>query len=181
MPPQGRDRARRLHHKRGGFTLIEVMVVLIIIGLMSTVLTLGLDSLRGRDDGLALQRLRLVLEASAERAMVRGQPISIEFLGDGYRFSALDADDNWRPLIDPPLFAERLLPPDLKWAGLSLAGRNEALASRLLFGTQAPDFELHVATPQGEARLIGRASGEVSLELPGSATPAGPSLAGGPT
>ena len=89
--------------RHAGFTLIEVMVVLVIMGVMATGITIGLDSLRGRDAEQALKRLRLVLEASADRAVVRGRPIAIEFLPDGYRFSALDADDNWRPLIDPPV------------------------------------------------------------------------------
>jgi general secretion pathway protein H len=150
-----------------GFTLIEVMVVLVIMGLVATGITVGLDSLRGRDAEQALKRLRLVLEASADRASVRGRPIAVEFLPDGYRFSALDPDDNWRPLIDPPVFAERTLPAGLAWAGLRLDGQGEATSPRLQFGSQAPEYELRVATPVGEARLTGRASGEVILELPG--------------
>lgn len=155
---------RRAH----GFTLIEVMVVLVIMGLVATGISVGLDSLRGRDTEQALKRLRLVLEASADRAQVRGRPIVIEFLPDGYRFAALDADDNWRPLIDPPVFAERPLPPGLTWLGLRLEGQPEVSAPRLLFGTQAPEYELRVATPGGEARFIGKANGQVLLRLPGA-------------
>lgn len=147
--------------------LIEVMVVLVIMGVMATGLTLGLDSLRGRDTEQALKRLRLVLEASADRASVRGRPIAIEFLPDGYRFSALDPDDNWRPLIDPPVFAERPLPGGLAWLGLRLDGQPDVAAPRLQFGTQPPEYELRVATPTGEARFTGKPSGEVILTLPG--------------
>ncbi len=161
--PSVAERARR----HTGFTLIEVMVVLVIMGVMATGITIGLDSLRGRDAEQALKRLRLVLEASADRAMVRGRPIAIEFLPDGYRFSALDADDNWRPLIDPPVFTERTLPGGLGWSGLRLEGQTEAAAPRLQFGSQAPEYELRVATPGGEARLTGKANGEVILDLPG--------------
>ena len=110
-PPLAAPRSREIAPPRppravrrsAGFTLIEVMVVLVIMGVMATGITLGIDSLRGRDADQALRRLRLVLEASADRASVRGRPIAVEFLPDGYRFSALDPDDNWRPLIDPPI------------------------------------------------------------------------------
>ena len=112
--------------------------------------------------------LRLVLEASADRAIVRGRPIAIEFLPDGYRFSALDPDDNWRPLIDPPVFNERALPSGLGWAGLRLDGQPDASVPRLQFGTQAPEYELRVATPNGEARFTGKANGEVILDMPGT-------------
>ena len=71
-------------------------MVLVIMGVMATGISLGIDSLRGRDADQA-SRLRLVLEASADRASVRGRPIAIELPPDGYRFAALDADDNWRP------------------------------------------------------------------------------------
>ena len=87
-------------------------------------------------------------------------------------FAALDADDNWRPLIDPPVFTERTLPAGLAWAGLRLDGQAEASAApRLQFGTQAPEYELRVATPGGNARFTGKASGEVILSLPGQSAP----------
>lgn len=150
-----------------GFTLIEVMVVLVIMGIMATGLSLGLDSLRGRDVDQALQRLRLVLEATADRAAVRGRPIAIELLSDGYRFSALDPDDNWRPLEDPPVFTEKALPGGMAWSGLRLEGRDDGNGARLQFGSQPIQYELRVATPGGEARLFGRANGEVVLQIPG--------------
>jgi general secretion pathway protein H len=150
-----------------GFTLIEVMVVLVIMGIMATGLSIGLDSLRGRDADQALKRLRLVLEATADRAIVRGRPIALELLSDGYRFSALDPDDNWRPLNDPPVFTEKAFPAGLAWAGLRLEGGSETSATRLQFGSQAPEYELRVTTPGGEARLTGKANGEVLLQMPG--------------
>ncbi len=150
-----------------GFTLIEVMVVLVIMGIMATGLSVGLDSLRGRDADQALKRLRLVLEATADRAIVRGRPIALELLSDGYRFSALDPDDNWRPLNDPPVFTEKALPAGLAWGGLRLEGGGESSATRLQFGSQAPEYELRVTTPGGEARLTGKANGEVRLQMPG--------------
>lgn len=152
-----------LHARTAGFTLIEVMVVLVIMGVVATGISVGLDSLRGRDVDQALRRLRLVLEASADRALVRGRPIAIEFLPDGYRFSALDADDNWRPLIDPPVFSDRPLPAGMGWLGLRLDQQSEGPALRLQFGNPSPEYTLRVTTPNGDAVLRGLANGQVEL------------------
>jgi prepilin-type N-terminal cleavage/methylation domain-containing protein len=140
-------RPRHPAHRNAGFTLIEIMVVLVIMGVMATGISIGLDSLRGRDADQALKRLRLVLEATADRAIVRGRPIAIEFLPDGYRFSALDPDDNWRPLNDPPVFTERTLPGGLSWAGLRLDGQ-QALREQ---GPAPPRAPAPPAGPSGSA------------------------------
>lgn len=140
-----------------GFTLVELLVVMIVIGIAIAGASLGLDALRGRDSALAAERLRWVLEASAERAQVRGRPIAMELLADGYRFSALDADGRWIAFDEPPVFAEKLLPPPMRWE-LRVEGRP---ADRLVFGTRAPRFELVLRTPEGDITLSGSETGAV--------------------
>lgn len=155
-----------------GFTLIEVMVVLVIMGIVATGITLSVNSLHGRDEARALERLRRVLEATAQRAMTRGQPLGVELLADGYRFSTLEADGNWRVLSDPPVFVERILPAGMVWAGLEWNGQAaNAAGQRLVFGGRPPEYVLQLDTPQGRARYQGRISGEVALLRPGSAAP----------
>jgi len=150
-----------------GFTLIEVMVVLVIIGLLATGIGVSLAALQGREAEQAVERLRLVLEASAERAAVRGQPIAVEFLADGYRFSAFDTDGSWRPLLDPPVFSERVLPEDVRRGRLLVEGRDLSAEPRLVFASAAPEFRLTLDTPDGAVELVGRATGEVERRSPG--------------
>jgi len=152
-----------------GFTLIEVMIVLIIVAIMATGINLGLDTVHGRDESRALERLRRVLEATAERAMNRGQPLAVELLADGYRFWAQAPDGNWRLLIDPPVFDERLLPAGMAWTALIQTGKSDT-ERRLLFGSRPPEYELKIATARGGASLSGRITGEVRLALPGAGT-----------
>ncbi len=150
-----------------GFTLIEVMVVLVVIGLVATGIGVSLAALQGREAERAVERLRLVLEASAERAAVRGQPIAVEFLADGYRFSAFDTDGSWRPLLDPPVFSERVLPDDVRRGRLLVEGRDLSAEPRLVFASAAPEFRLTLDTPNGVVELVGRATGEVERRWPG--------------
>jgi len=148
---------RRGGRRPCGFTLIELLVVLIVVGIAVSGASLGLDALRGRDTELAAERLRFVLEAAAERAQVRGRPLTLELLPDGYRFSALDADGRWAAFDEPPVFTEKLLPPQMRWE-LRVEGRR---SDRLVFGARAPRFELLLTTPDGRFALSGNETGAV--------------------
>jgi general secretion pathway protein H len=161
-----------------GFTLIEVMVVLAIVGTLAGVLGLGLGALSGRDAERAVARLRLVLEASVERAEVRGQPTAFERLADGYRFSAQTTDGRWQPLEEPPMFTETRLPAELRWGAASFAGRALAREAALTFGPTPAAFTLELGGDGAAWRLAGFASGEVWL-LAGFASGEGRPLAGG--
>lgn len=149
-----------------GFTLVEVLVVLTIVGIVISGVSLSLEVMRRRDSDLALERLRWVLEATAERASIHGQPIAIDLIPDGYRFSVLEADGRWSAYEAPPVFTEKRLPDTLRWGPLYTAS---GARDRLVFGSRAPAFQLFVRTPDGTARYTGRATGAVTLER-GAAT-----------
>ena len=157
-----RQRARR----PAGFTLIEVMVVMVIVGLLATGISVSLNALHNREATRAVERLRLVLEAVAERAAVRGQPIAVEFIADGYRFSVHDTNGLWRPLSEPPVFSEKLLPEDVLRRSLVIEGRDSSAEPRLVFASAAPEFRLSLDTPTGPVVLLGRATGAVEALRP---------------
>lgn len=147
-----------------GFTLIEVMVVLLIIGVLAGSVSLGIDALRGRDEARAGERLRRVLEATAQRAMTRGQSLAVELLADGYRFRVLGPDGHWGLLEDPPVFGERVLPAGFAWGTLVRDGQTTAaVGQRLVFASRPPEYELALQTPRGRLRYSGHLSGEVAL------------------
>lgn len=145
----------------GGFTLIEVLVVMTILGLAISGVSLSLETLRSRDTDLASERVRWVLEATAERARIRGQAIAFETLADGYRFSIRDVDGRWIAFEEAPLFVERILPDALRWASLRVDGVED---DRIVFASRAPRFELRLQSPDAIFRLHGRPTGAVSLE-----------------
>jgi general secretion pathway protein H len=105
-----------------GFTLIEVLVVLVIMGVMATVVSIGVGSLNERSDERSLQRLSRAIEAAAERAMVRGRPLAVEFGAGGCRFLVMNIDGSWQAMSEPPLFAEWHLPSGWTWASLRHEG-----------------------------------------------------------
>ncbi len=79
-----------------GFTLLELLVVVLIIGLLTSMAVLGVQgrSQRERLEDEAerlLERMRL----GREEAVLRSQSLGLLFGPNGYRFLALD-DGRWR-------------------------------------------------------------------------------------
>lgn len=149
-----------------GFTLIEVMIVLVIVAITATAVSFSLEGMRAREIERELARLRLVLETAGERAAVTGTPVAVEFLPGRYRFSTLSADGQWQPAPEGDSLAEHPIPEEISWGTLLVEGHPPAKEPPLIFGSQMPDFELHLNTPTGEQILHAHPDGAVTLDRP---------------
>lgn len=101
-------RSRR--SSESGFTLIEVLVVLVIIGVVLTFATLSVNP-TGPGDRLdtASQRLLALAQDAADEAILSGQTIGLQIGNHGYRFIRL-TDHGWKTInsSDSPLRPRRL-------------------------------------------------------------------------
>lgn len=92
-----------------GFTLVELMVVLLIIGLMTGIAVLSMDLTRGDAARQVAVRLRDVVDVAHEQADMQGRNLAIGFWKHGWRFYELNDQGRWQvPLKDPLLRARRL-------------------------------------------------------------------------
>ncbi|WP_199154402.1 prepilin-type N-terminal cleavage/methylation domain-containing protein [Chromobacterium sp. ASV23] len=104
-----------------GFTLIEVMVVMLIIGVLATTVTLSLRPDTHRllsDEGYRFAR---VLEQAGDAAEM-GDMLALSWNGKGYVFSRQDDDGNWSPVGDE-LLAPHAWPDGIAGGGLLLDGQ----------------------------------------------------------
>lgn len=89
-----------------GFTLIEILVAVLIIGIVMSVAVLSL-SLAGDDREVRKEARRLtsLIEVAQTDAMMQGREFGIEFMSGAYRFVEFDVDNNrWvEPLGDDSL------------------------------------------------------------------------------
>ena len=96
-----------------GFTLIELMVVIVIISIMFTFATLAIRSDSPEDiihrEALRFERL---VELALEEATLRGEEYALEIYIDGYRFYRFE--NTWIPLSDDTLLKDRELPEDME-------------------------------------------------------------------
>lgn len=100
-----------------GFTLLELMVTLFLVGIFST---FALLSLRGADESELLatevQRLSALLEINQQEALLQGEQRGIFFTETGYSFMGRDDNGEWLPLVNSGFRADHDLP-----VGMTLA------------------------------------------------------------
>jgi general secretion pathway protein H len=107
-----------------GFTLIEIMVVMLIIGLMAAGMVLSLGT-SGRDRQLEQERDRILAltDYLRDQASLQNREFGMRFFLGGYEFLAYDSRTaRWERLVDDPVTRARHLPLGLRM-GLHVEGR----------------------------------------------------------
>jgi general secretion pathway protein H len=98
----------------GGFTLIEVLVVVVIVGIISTIVVLGLGSL-GDDRELQkdARRMASLIEMASDEATLQGRDFGLEIMQTGYRFVEYEPlTGQWAEVIGDDLMRPRQLSED---------------------------------------------------------------------
>lgn len=80
-----------------GFTLIEVLVVVVIIGVIALAVTLTVGSSGERRLAREAERVQALIGYACNRAELSGREIGIVFGSSGFGFNRLDLD-GWQPL-----------------------------------------------------------------------------------
>ena len=153
--------------KRGrGFTLIEVLVALVIMGLFA-----GLVSAIVRPDERALlrveaERLAQLLDLAGTEARISGRPIAWTADGPGYRFWRYRENTGWLEIRGNELLRARTLPQDMKIASLLIEAMRARDAMRLEFSPQGStmayaikialgaEYYTVAGSPVGEVRVL---------------------------
>lgn len=98
MTPTSATGARPARER--GFTLVEMMVVVTIIGLVAGLAVLAVPD--GRPSvSLEAERLGARLQRAREEAVLTNRAVEVAVTPAGYRFQAR-GEAGWRPLTEPP-------------------------------------------------------------------------------
>jgi len=111
MQASARQKRNRLHH---GFTLLELLVVVVIVAILFTYTTLAI-----RTDSPAdiikteARRFDRLVQLALEESILRGEEYAIEISLDGYRFLRF-YQNQWLPITDDTILRARQLPLDME-------------------------------------------------------------------
>lgn len=135
-----------------GFTLVELMVAIVIIGVMSAAVVISLPNPGGsvKDDGTAFAAR---LAAARDLSITGGRDIAVRVDTSGYGFSVRDGN-GWQPS------AEKLLAARPWGQGVSAEAAIDGDA--LVFDTTG------LATPGRIILRQGRASADISIDSGGA-------------
>lgn len=159
--------------RAGGFTLLEVLIVVLIIGIVS-----GLAVIAIRDDpadrvATEARRLSALLTLASQESVLQSRELALEIGRDGYRFLVLGSGGWTEP--EDAVFRPRSLPDDIVLAAIiegDDAGRRTGQGRRepriyLLSGGEMTPFEITFRyTGRDEARYVlrGDAAGRIELD-----------------
>jgi len=148
---------RPLLTREAGFTLVELMVVLALLGLATAAVVLSLPPSGG---GASVQATRFAARVAALRdaAVIDGRPHGLWVTASGYGFEQRVAGQ-WQPLND-----SRLARAD--WAGGTAVTVNGTAQGRLAFdrvGLPTAPLRIDFTSGGTSASVIIDASGEVAV------------------
>jgi len=157
-----------------GFTLLEVLVTLLLVGILTGLAVLAV----GGDGGAArlraeAERLAALIDLHRTEALLRGEQRGVLFTEGGYRFLSLDAGGEWLA-AEGASGDRRELPADIRQR-LVVEGREVVLAETatipqvlLLSSGETTEFDaVFVADYQRGYQLSGDLVGRLALaEVP---------------
>ena len=106
----------RLHGRSGGFSLIEILVVIVIIGIVMSIAMLSI-TLAGGDSQLRdeAQRIMSLVEVAQDESLLQGREFGLEFMQGSSRFVEFDPlTQQWGEIIGDDTLRLRELPEELE-------------------------------------------------------------------
>jgi general secretion pathway protein H len=139
--------------RASGFTLLEVLVVVVIIGIITSMAVLSVKVLGGDHEmQQEAERLQAILTQAREDATLQSRDLGLRVDETSFEFLEYDArNERWRTVQGDPLLRERALPDGLRLA-LRLEDRSVKLEPR------QPETERDPIFPQ----VILQASGDLA-------------------
>lgn len=150
-----------------GFTLVELLVVLVIMGIALGMVTLQLmpdarSELRNEAD-----RLALLLENAGLEARSSGRSLAWSAEKNSYRFWRKNDYGDWAQIVGDEQLRSRTLPEGIYISTVTVDAQPIKAGEYLTLNaaTFPTSFNITLNNPSSIAHIIGKSTGEVSAQL----------------
>jgi general secretion pathway protein H len=105
-------------HSTSGFTLVELLVVMVVVGIMLSLVQIAITPNPARVLARDAERLALTLSAAQAQASATGRAMRIEAVPGGWRFAQRSRNDNefelmaWEPITGDEVFGQKRFETD---------------------------------------------------------------------
>lgn len=137
-----------------GFTLLELIVVLVIIAIGMSGVVLAFRPDHERIVSLEAERLSLLLSQAEEESALGGAPLAWTGSEEGYDFQRREVvvdGIHWMMMQDDDLFHPRALPDMVRIRWVRVDGQPRELGQRIVLGSDGVQ-QLSIGLSLGEAR-----------------------------
>jgi len=152
--------------RKNGFTLIEILVVLVIVGVM--LVSVAIKAFPDERQVLRqeAERLALLLEQARDEAFLSGRSIAWSRQNASYAFSRLNAAREWTTITNDQILRLRALPPAVEITALRINQVKVDPNERLVFSPSGLNLPF-VATLElhgHRINLLGDSAGRVQIK-----------------
>lgn len=158
----GRLAAATRSRRSGGFTLLELLVVVTIIGLLAGAVIISTGTVRAdRDIEREAQRLISLIELAREESIMQSREHAILFTPTGYQFYVFDYQtEQWAEPSGDALLAPRELEKAIQLELLQIEDRDVVLDPASLESDEDDDEEEDDNAPRPQVMIL--SSGEMT-------------------
>jgi len=149
-----------------GFTLVELLVVLVVMGI-----ALGMVVVQLMPDGRTTlreeaARLALLLENAGLEARSSGRSMAWSAENTGYLFWKKNDYNDWARIQDDTTFRPRTLPEGIHIGEVTLDNQTIKPGEQLALSASAfaPPFRIRISNASASTSVIGKSTGEVIVQ-----------------
>jgi general secretion pathway protein H len=148
-----------------GFTLIEIVVVLLLITIVIGMVGLGFIRDRSSEVREEAERLALMLQAAQQEATMQGQVLALRTTTEGYAFLRLSDQGRFVAIERDELLGPRKLTPPITIEKITIEGLSGTDKTGLLLEPSGalPPFTITVSAPEATWEISGLANGTLRV------------------
>jgi general secretion pathway protein H len=148
-----------------GFTLLEMLVVLVVASIMLSVVTLNLMPSAQSVLREESQRLALLMENGAMSSQAGGQPLAWSGTGSSYRFWLRTKEGEWVRIERDNLLHPRNLPEAVHIGEVSFNGKRIEPGSLVVLSPElsAKEFRVSLLSSDLVSDVVGNGLGKVEV------------------